>query len=149
MSFDMNFEKVLENLVLGGKQQFPFYNISRKMKRGPNLLVNTALPLYEYEPTEFFSVTMAVAGYKKEDIVVTTTNGVLTVKGTKKDAPQLDSEYSWNVIDRGLTNGTFVRKFKLPRHSVVNSVTLEDGILDIEIEIKTPETEKPVQYEIK
>lgn len=149
MSFDMSFEKVLENLVLGGKQQFPFYNISRKMKRGRNLSRANEPPFYHYDNTDIFRITIAVAGYKKEDITVTTTNGVLTVKGTKEDAPQLDPEYSWNVIDRGLTSGAFMRKFKLPRYAVVNSVTLEDGILDIEIEIRTPETEKPVQYEIK
>ena len=150
MSFDMSFEKVLENLVLGGKQQFPFYNISRKMKRGTDITSATSTPLYQYEPTDYFRVSIAVAGYKKEEVEVSSSTGVLTVRGTKRLDNDIDyPDYRWSVVEKGLSQGSFVRKFKLPRHAVVNSVTLEDGILDIEIEIKTPETEKPVRYEIK
>lgn len=149
MSFDLNFSKVLEELVIGGKQMFPFYNIARKMKRGEELPQSSG-GLFSYEPTDTFKISIALAGYRKDQIDVSTSKGVLTVRSSKDTDSQHPgaSQYTWCDLEKGLTSGSFSRKFRLPRHAVVNSVHFENGLLEIEVEIKTPETEKPVKYEI-
>ena len=88
-------------------------------------------------------IEMAVAGFTREELEVELENNRLTVRGTK--APTEELEY----IFRGLSARDFTKKWTLDRHLEVQSVTLENGVLTIDIIREVPEAEKPRLLEIQ
>lgn len=110
-----------------------------------------------YPPFNIFSendggyqIELAVAGFKKEEITVTLDrkNSLLVVEG-KKELPQESTEESTRrVIRHGIANRVFNRNFTIADDLHVKSVTLEDGILTIQLEQIIREEDKPVTFKI-
>lgn len=88
-------------------------------------LVPQAQPYDISESGQFYSLEIAVPGYKKKDIEIDIVNNLLVVKGSNQ-RPSIDYSYT------GLVYGDFVQKFTLP-DSLSGDIKakLEDGILKI------------------
>ena len=89
-----------------------------------------------------FRLEIALAGYKKEDIEVTTEWNKLFVEAKKID----DScdEY----LHKGLAKRAFTRTWTLSDDVVVGDVSFEDGLLTIKLNRVIPEHQKKKVYEI-
>ena len=75
---------------------------------------------------------VALAGFKKEEIIVTTESGKLFVEGqTEKE----DVEY----VHHGLSKRAFTRSWTLSDDVEVRNVVFEDGLLTIELKRIIPE----------
>ena len=87
-------------------------------------------------------IEMAVAGFKREDIEVTTEKNILTVSSTKEED---NREYTY----RGLARRAFKKSWVLSEDSVVDDVTYKDGILSVHIKQIIPEEKMKKVYDIK
>jgi molecular chaperone IbpA len=85
----------------------------------------------------------AVAGFKKDEISVTTEKNVLTIKSTKDDADEKD------YLHKGIAARKFTRSFTLPEYFEVDSASVDNGILYIDLVRNIPEEKKPKTIKIK
>ena len=120
--FDRLFD-MLENSSLGQGQQenYPPFDL---IKLGDN----------EYR------IELAVAGFKPDEIDITSQQNQLIVTGRKnEETEQKGSDY----IYRGIANRSFERRFALADHIQVRGADLKDGMLAIELVREIPEAMKP------
>ena len=89
-----------------------------------------------------FRLEVALAGYKKEDIEVTTEWNKLLVEAKKVD--DTDSEY----LHKGLAKRAFSRTWSLSDDVVIGDVSYADGLLTIKLNRVIPEHQKKKTYEI-
>ena len=91
-----------------------------------------------------FVVELAVAGFAKTDINLSTADGKLIVKGelTTEDN---DSKF----IHRGIAARKFTREWALGEYMEVKAAELKDGMLKIDIVRILPEEKKPKTIKIK
>lgn len=94
------------------------------------------------EGDDRYRITLAVAGFRPEEIEVTTQQNLLTVSGRRREDGQA------RYIHRGIAARAFERRFALADHVQVKSADLRDGILSIELEREIPEMLKPRRIEI-
>lgn len=92
------------------------------------------------------SIELALAGYKKEDLVVEVSEGILHVscEGASNLADELDREY----IHRGISSKRFHRTFRLSEHVVVDGADFVDGLLVIKLKVVVPEEKRPKKINI-
>jgi molecular chaperone IbpA len=90
-----------------------------------------------------FRLEIALAGYKREDIEVTTEWNKLFVEA-KKTGDTCD-EY----LHQGLAKRAFTRTWTLSDDVVVGDVSFEDGLLTIKLNRVIPEHQKKKVYELK
>jgi molecular chaperone IbpA len=89
-----------------------------------------------------FRLEIALAGYKREDIEVTTEWNKLFVEAKKSG--NSDDEY----LHQGLAKRAFTRTWTLSDDVVVGDVSFEDGLLNIKLNRVIPEHQKRKVYEI-
>lgn len=82
------------------------------------------------------AIEVAVAGFKAEELSVTTQNGILLIEG-KKSSPK-DAEF----IHRGIARRDFQKMFTLSEDTEVESSELSDGILRVYLKRLIPEAKK-------
>jgi len=87
-------------------------------------------------------IEMAVAGFKREDLEVTTEKNVLTVSSSKDEEDTRDYAY------RGLARRAFKKSWEISEDSVIDRVTYEDGILSVYIKQVIPEEKMKKVYDI-
>lgn len=88
------------------------------------------------------TIDLAVAGYAKKDLEVAVVKNMLTVTGKKNQ----DDVSLYRV--KQIKSCDFTRKFTLRDGAYIDRVTLENGILSIELRYETPEEDKPKVYVI-
>jgi len=91
-----------------------------------------------------FVVELAVAGFAKTDINLSTADGKLTVKG-ELSTEDNDSKF----IHRGIAARKFTREWALGEYMEVKAAELKDGMLKIDIVRILPEEKKPKIIKIK
>ena len=91
-----------------------------------------------------FRLELALAGYKKEDIKVSTEWNKLSVEAVKKEKTQDTGEYLHN----GLAKRAFTRTWTLSDDVKVSDVKFGDGLLVIKLNRVIPEHQKRKVYEI-
>ena len=91
-----------------------------------------------------FVVELAVAGFGKTDIDVSTADGKLTVKG-ELNTEDNDSKF----IHRGIAARKFTREWALGEYMEVKAAELKDGMLKIDVVRILPEEKKPKTIKIK
>jgi molecular chaperone IbpA len=95
-------------------------------------------PPYNIEKTvdaDVYALTMAVAGFSRDELDVFLEDGVLHVYGDKK-AEDTNTEFLY----RGLSFRNFKRTFQLGKHIEVTNVSLKDGLLNIVLQKNVPES---------
>ena len=90
-----------------------------------------------------YGIEVAVAGFSKEEIVVTVDQDQLKIAGTKVEAET--KEY----LHRGLAARDFEQTWTLAEYMNVTGAEVKDGMLKISIERVIPEALKPRQIAIK
>ena len=89
-----------------------------------------------------YVLEMALAGYKKSEVKVDVTDGVLSIKGnTGKEA----DEY----VHRGISKRSFAKQLQLSEYVECKGAKLEDGMLKVDLEYNPPEDKKPKQITVK
>ena len=112
------------------------------MKQFTNLILHD---VYQHDNDEYV-VTLAVAGFSKEDISVQVNNGTLVIKGERKD---ITEDVPKQVVHKGIAARKFTRTFALSEYMEVTSAELENGLLNIFVERIVPEEKKPKTIKIK
>jgi molecular chaperone IbpA len=91
-----------------------------------------------------YRITLAVAGFRKDEIDITAQQNLLLVTGRKEAANQDRS----NFLHVGIANRSFERRFELADFVRVESASLADGLLTIELVREIPEAMKPQKIAI-
>jgi molecular chaperone IbpA len=89
-----------------------------------------------------YRITMAVAGFGREDVTITVQGNMLTVSGERK------GEQEGEVLHRGIANRPFNRRFELAEHMQVTGADMENGLLVIDLKREIPEAYKLRRVEI-
>lgn len=85
-----------------------------------------------------YAITLAVAGFKRDNLEITVENGVLTVCGSKgKDVEER------RYLHQGIANRPFERRFNLAEYVEVTDAEFSDGMLTISLKKEIPESMKP------
>jgi len=90
-----------------------------------------------------YRLSIAVAGFSKENINVSVDNGTLIIKGEIVEVT--DAE----VVHKGIAGRKFVRSFALGEYMEVTGAEMKDGMLHINVDRIIPEEKKPKTIEIK
>jgi len=91
-----------------------------------------------------YRITLAVAGFKKDEIDIVAQQNLLLVTG-KKDTSNQDRA---NFLHLGIANRSFERRFELADFVRVESADLADGLLTIDLVREVPEAMKPQKIAI-
>jgi molecular chaperone IbpA len=91
-----------------------------------------------------YRVTLAVAGFKREDIDITALQNMLVITGRRAENRNKDG----NFLHVGIATRAFERRFELADFVRVTSAELADGLLTIELVREVPEAMKPRKVEI-
>jgi molecular chaperone IbpA len=90
-----------------------------------------------------YRITMAVAGFSRDDLSVTLEPNLLVIRGAKS------ADANGQYLYRGITTGSFERRFELADHVKVTGASFDDGLLTIELVRELPEEMKPRRIEIQ
>lgn len=109
----------LEGLFEHKTSAYPPYNIEKREQNG-------------------YRITLAVAGFEREELELETENGTLKIKGRKGTAPT-----ERQFLHQGIAERDFELAFKLSQHVEVRDARLEHGLLVIDLARELPEALKP------
>jgi molecular chaperone IbpA len=119
VGFDRLFD-LLENQVRGnGGDNYPPFNIERRGE-------------------DAYRITLAVAGFRPDDIDITAQQNLLVIQGKKHD-----DESVGQMLHLGIANRGFERRFELADYVRVDNAELSDGLLVIDLVREVPEAMKP------
>ena len=85
-----------------------------------------------------YRITMAVAGFGKEDVQIEVRENTLSIRGEKKEA---DTDRTF--LHRGIASRAFARRFQLADHVEVRGADVMEGLLSVDLEREVPERLKP------
>ena len=91
-----------------------------------------------------YRITLAVAGFKREDIDITAQQNMLIIAGRRAENRSRDG----NFLHVGIATRAFERKFELADFVRVTSAELADGLLRIALAREVPEAMKPRKIDI-
>lgn len=97
----------------------------------------------EQESDDRYRITLAVAGFRPEDIEIIAQNNQLTVTGRK---PNEDGQRRY--VHRGIATRAFERRFQLADFVIVQEARFDNGLLNISLKREVPEAMKPRRIEI-
>ena len=86
-----------------------------------------------------YLISVALAGFKAEDVNIEVKGGDLTISGKKTEKPETKTDF----LHQGIAGRNFQRTFQLADHVEVNSAELNDGLLQIRLKRVIPEALKP------
>lgn len=89
-----------------------------------------------------YRVTMAVAGFSRDELTITHEPNMLVVSGQKA------GEDNGQYLHRGIAERAFQRRFELADHVEVTGASLMNGLLTIDLKRELPEEMKPRKIEI-
>ena len=113
--------------------------------------VDENYPPYDIERTgeDSYRVTLAVAGFKSDDLNVVAQQNMLVVTGERRSRTEANGgEQQRQVLHRGIAGRSFERRFELADHVKVASADLADGLLTIELKREIPEAMRPRRIEV-
>jgi molecular chaperone IbpA len=126
IGFDRIFDLMDESLRYQPENNYPPYNIART---GENT----------------YRISLAVAGFKPDQITVTLQQNTLVVAG-KEAKPRLKGDHEY--LHRGIAAREFERRFSLADFLEVKEASFENGLLQIDLR-ELPEAMKPRRIEIR
>ncbi|MEL6766719.1 MAG: Hsp20 family protein [Pseudomonadota bacterium] len=114
-------DRLMERSAKSGGEGYPPYNI-------------------ELTGEDAYRITLALAGFREQDLAITVEDGQLCVRGRQEDTGERQ------YLHRGIAARQFQRNFLLAEHVEVTGATLENGLLHIELVRHRP---APVVQQIK
>ena len=105
-----------------------------------------AYPPYNIETTgeDAYRLTMAVAGFARDEIDITVQENSLVISGKAQKEEAEDGRY----LHRGIARRAFERRFSLADHIKVNGASMDNGLLHVDLVREVPEEAKPRQVKI-
>lgn len=102
-------------------------------------------PPYNIELTgdDQYRISMAVAGFDKSELNIEVKENNLTVAGSKNESAE-DRRF----LHQGIAARNFERRFQLADYVRVDSASMENGLLHIDLLRELPEAAKPRTIEI-
>jgi molecular chaperone IbpA len=126
VGFDNLFNEFERLHTQSNSQGYPPYNITK-------------------DSDDVFSITLAIAGFKKSDIDIQLEDSNLLITGTIVTE---DSQDETEYLHKGIAERNFVRSFKLAEYVEVKDAKLEDGLLKVELFRNVPDALKPQSIKI-
>ncbi|MEI9915366.1 MAG: Hsp20 family protein [Methylovirgula sp.] len=108
-----DFERMVDRVTRAGSEGYPPYNIERVAKT-------------DAEP-ERLRITLAVAGFMREQLEVTVEEGQLVIRGRQQDEKPRD------FLHRGIAARQFQRVFLLAEGMRVANCDLAHGLLTVDL----------------
>jgi molecular chaperone IbpA len=124
VGFDRLFDVLERQARNAGGDNYPPFNIER---RG----------------VDEYRITVAVAGFRSEDLDITAQQNLLVVQGRKRDEVA-----GGEMLHVGIANRGFERRFELADYVRVANADLADGLLVIDLVREVPEAMKPKKIAI-
>jgi molecular chaperone IbpA len=102
-------------------------------------------PPYNIEKTgeDKYRLTMAVAGFSRDELDVTVQQNALVVTGKAKKG-----EAETRYLHRGIAKRAFERHFSLADHLKVAGASLDNGMLHVDLTREVPEAAKPRRIDV-
>ena len=123
VGFDRLFD-LLENQARNSGDNYPPFNIERRGE-------------------DSYRITLAVAGFRAEDLDITAQQNLLTIQGRKREeTPDGD------MLHVGIANRGFERRFELADFVRVDNADLADGLLVIDLVREVPAAMKPKKIHV-
>ena len=123
VGFDRLFD-LLERQTRAGGDNYPPFNIERQGE-------------------DAYRITLAIAGFRPDDLEITAQANLLVVQGRKAD-----DSVGRDFVHIGIANRGFERRFELADYVRVARADLADGLLTIDLVREVPETMKPKKIAI-
>lgn len=116
-----------------------FDRLARLMDTAAASAEAPSYPPYNIEKTgdDTYRLTMAVAGFRPDDLEMVVKENTLTISGRVQEPKQGE------VLYRGIAGRAFERRFVLADHMVVEGADLQDGLLHVNLKRVVPEALKP------
>lgn len=115
LGFDQ-LERLVERTAKSGNDGYPPFNIEQSSDNG-------------------FRITLAVAGFREEDISITVEERQLVIRGRQAD----EAEGARVFLHRGIAARAFQRSFVLAEGVEVAGARMENGLLHIDLVRAVPE----------
>jgi HSP20 family molecular chaperone IbpA len=112
-------ERLIDRAAKGGGDGYPPYNLERSASDG--------------DAAGLLRITLAVAGFSREDLEITLEDKQLTIRGKQQDDKTRDYLY------RGIAARQFSRTFVLADGIEVKSADLSHGLLAIDLQRLEPD----------
>ena len=93
---------------------------------------------------DIYRITLAVAGFKRDELDITAQQNMLVVTGRRADSRNRDG----NFLHVGIATRAFERRFELADFVRVTGADLRDGLLTIELVREIPEAMKSRKIDI-
>ena len=120
VGFDRLFDLLERQARAQGGDNYPPFNIERRGE-------------------DQFRITLAVAGFKPEELDITAQQNLLVVKGNRAEIDHAAAQF----LHVGIANRGFERRFELADFVRVANADLADGLLTIDLVREVPEAMKP------
>ncbi len=124
VGFDRLFDLLEGQARLNSGDNYPPFNIERRGE-------------------DTYRITLAVAGFRSEDLDITAQQNLMVVQGRKKDEVS-----EGEMLHVGIANRGFERRFELADYVRVDNADLKDGLLVIDLVREVPEAMKPKKISI-
>lgn len=117
-----------------------FDRLASLMENAASGASNNGYPPYNIEllSENQYRISMAVAGFARQDLDITSHENTLMVKGHKEQEQE-----ARNYLYQGIAERGFERRFQLADHIKVVGADLENGLLHIDLVREVPEAAKP------
>lgn len=109
-------DRMVERTVKSGNEGYPPYNIEQRSE-------------------STYRITLAVAGFREEDLSITLEDSQLVIRGRQDD----DSEDRM-FLHRGIAARQFQRSYVLADGVEVGDASMENGLLHVDLQRKVPDT---------
>ena len=120
VGFDRLFDLLENNARAQQSENYPPFNIERN-------------------GDDHYRITLAVAGFKDDEIEITAQQNLLLVAGNKGS----DENEGKQFLHMGIANRNFERRFELADFVRVDNAVLSDGLLVIDLVREIPDAMKP------
>ncbi len=105
---------------------------------------NTSYPPYNILKSDNnYTISLAIAGFSKDEIDISLQENELVIKGVAKD-----QNNKIEFLHRGIAGRNFERKFRLADTIKVSDASYENGLLNVYLEREIPEHQKARKIEI-
>ena len=117
-----------------------FDRLARLMDTAASAPEASSYPPYNIEKTgeDTYRLTMAVAGFRPEELDLVVKDNTLVVSGKVANEGQ-----KGELLYRGIAGRAFERRFVLADHIVVDGADLQNGLLHVGLKRVVPEALKP------
>ncbi|ACB96582.1 Hsp20 family protein [Beijerinckia indica] len=123
IGFDRLFNMIDQGVNHEGVGGYPPYNIERTGENN-------------------YRITLAVAGFGENDLMIETKENALLIRGSKENQEQASTPKA-ETLYQGIAARAFERRFQLADHVHVTGATLENGLLHVDLLREIPEAQKP------